>query len=52
MGEYFDARETRSADARDAELASLLPGVVAAAARAPAQAAGLGGAERAAVTSQ
>ena len=52
MGEYFDARETRSADARDAELASLLPGVVAAAARAPAQAARLAGADPAAVTSR
>ena len=52
MGEYFDARETRSADARDAELASLLPGVVAAAARAQAQAARLAGADPAAVTSR
>lgn len=43
MGEYFDARETRSADARDAELARLLPAVVMAASRAPAQAARLAG---------
>lgn len=50
MGEYFDARETRSADARDAELAGLLPAVVMAAARAPAQAARLAGIDPAAVT--
>ncbi len=50
MGEYFDARETRSADARDAELAGLLPVVVMAAARAPAQAVRLAGIDPAAVT--
>ena len=43
MGEFFDARETRSRDAREAELAARLPGVVAAAMRAPAQAARLAG---------
>ena len=41
MGEFFDARETRSRDAREADLAARLPGVVAAAMRAPAQAARL-----------
>lgn len=50
MGEFFDARETRSADARNAELAGLLPAVVAAAARAPAQAARLAGIDPASVT--
>ena len=52
MGEYFDARETRSADARDAELARLLPTVVMAASRAPAQAARLAGIDPAEVTSR
>ncbi|GGJ31087.1 phenylacetate--CoA ligase family protein [Neoroseomonas lacus] len=50
MGEFFDARETRSADARDAELARLLPEVVMAAARAPAQATRLSGIDPVTVT--
>ncbi len=52
MGDYFDAREARSADARDAELAARLPAIVAAAARAPAQAARLAGIDPASVTSR
>lgn len=52
MGEHFDARETRSADAREAELAARLPAVVAAAMRAPAQAARLAGIAPAEVTSR
>lgn len=52
MGEFFDPRETRSADAREAELAEILPAVVAAAARAPAQAARLRGIDPASVTSR
>lgn len=43
MGEFFDARETRSRDAREADLAARLPRVVAAAMRAPAQAVRLAG---------
>ncbi|MBR0683529.1 phenylacetate--CoA ligase [Roseomonas eburnea] len=50
MGEYFDPRETRSADARSAELAARLPAVVAAAGRAPAGAARLAGIDPALVT--
>lgn len=50
IGEHFDPRETRSADARAAGLASVLPSVVAAAARAPAQAARLAGIDPASVT--
>jgi len=50
MGEHLDPRETRSADAREAELAALLPRVVAAALRAPAQAARLAGITPAEVT--
>ena len=42
-GAHLDPRETRSADARTAELAARLPAVVAAASRAPAGAARLAG---------
>ena len=52
MGECFDLRETRSADAREAELAARLPEVVAAASRAPAQASRLAGIARDGVTTR
>ena len=49
-GAHLDPRETRSADARTAELAARLPAVVAAASRAPAGAARLAGIDPALVT--
>jgi phenylacetate-CoA ligase len=50
MAEHMDALETRGAEARAAAIAATLPRVVAAAMRAPAQAARLAGVDPAAVT--
>ena len=48
--QHYDERETRPMAAREAEIAARLPAVVAAAMRAPAQAARLAGVDPAAVT--
>ena len=50
MGEHFDARETRNADEREAELFGRLPGVLAAALQAPAYAERLAGIDPATVS--
>ncbi|MFO1146940.1 MAG: AMP-binding protein [Alsobacter sp.] len=52
MSEHYDALETRSADARDTDIASRLPGTVAAALDSPAWKAHLGEVDPAAVTSR
>ena len=49
---HYDERETRPMAAREAEIAARLPAVVAAAMRAPAQAARLAGIDPAAITSR
>jgi phenylacetate-CoA ligase len=50
VGEHFDARETRNADEREAELFGRLPGVLAAALQAPAYAERLAGIDPATVS--
>jgi phenylacetate-CoA ligase len=52
MAEHYDNRETRSTEAREADLAARLPGIVAAAMQAPAQAERLAGIDPAGITSR
>lgn len=51
MGQYFDPKETRSADQRAADLATALPLLIARAQQAPAMARMLAGVDAAAITS-
>ena len=52
MSEHYDGRETRSPEEREAEIAARLPGVIAAAMRAPAYAERFAGIDPASVTSR
>jgi len=52
MSEHYDGRETRSPEAREAEIAARLPGVIAAAMRAPAYAERFAGIDPASVISR